>query len=233
MATGASTADLAVILVDARKGVLPQTRRHTRIVALIGIRHVLLAVNKMDLVGYRAGRVRRHRRRVRHVRRTRSESTNVTAIPISALEGDNVVGASSRRCPGTRADRARAPRDGRCRRPRRAGRSACRCSGSTGRTGIFAALPARRARHGAAGRSRSRAAVRRADARSTPSSRCDGDLDAGGAGRRRHADADRRSGRQPRRRARRAAAPPAVADQFEATLVWMGEHDLLPGRAYC
>ena len=50
MATGASTADLAVILVDARKGVLTQTRRHTRIVALMGIKHVLLAVNKMDLV---------------------------------------------------------------------------------------------------------------------------------------------------------------------------------------
>src|SRR5487761_2619371 len=52
MATGASTADLAVILVDARKGVLIQTRRHSRIVAMMGIRHVVLAVNKMDLVGY-------------------------------------------------------------------------------------------------------------------------------------------------------------------------------------
>src|SRR5574340_1122139 len=52
MATGASTADLAVILVDARKGVLPQTRRHSYIVSLLGIRHVVLAVNKMDAVGY-------------------------------------------------------------------------------------------------------------------------------------------------------------------------------------
>jgi bifunctional enzyme CysN/CysC len=52
MATGASTADLAVILIDARKGVLTQTRRHSRIVALMGIRHVLLAVNKMDLVDF-------------------------------------------------------------------------------------------------------------------------------------------------------------------------------------
>jgi bifunctional enzyme CysN/CysC len=52
MATGASTADLAVILVDARKGVLTQTRRHSYIVSLLGIRHVVLAVNKMDLVGY-------------------------------------------------------------------------------------------------------------------------------------------------------------------------------------
>ena len=52
MVTGASTADLAVILIDARKGVLTQTRRHSYLVALIGIRHVVLAVNKMDLVGY-------------------------------------------------------------------------------------------------------------------------------------------------------------------------------------
>ncbi len=52
MITGASTADVAVILVDARKGVLTQTRRHSYLVQLIGIRKVLLAVNKMDLVGY-------------------------------------------------------------------------------------------------------------------------------------------------------------------------------------
>src|SRR3974390_1778978 len=54
MATGASTADVAVILVDARKGVLTQTRRHSFIVAMLGIKHVALAVNKMDLVGYSA-----------------------------------------------------------------------------------------------------------------------------------------------------------------------------------
>ena len=52
MVTGASTADLAVILIDARKGVLTQTRRHSYLVRLLGIRHVVLAVNKMDLVGY-------------------------------------------------------------------------------------------------------------------------------------------------------------------------------------
>src|SRR5580692_2761977 len=54
MVTGASTADLAVILIDARKGVLTQTRRHSFLVSLIGIRHIVLAVNKMDLVGYDA-----------------------------------------------------------------------------------------------------------------------------------------------------------------------------------
>ena len=62
MVTGASTADLAVILIDARKGVLTQTRRHSYLVSLLGIRHVVLAVNKMDLVDYRAASLRRDRR---------------------------------------------------------------------------------------------------------------------------------------------------------------------------
>ncbi len=54
MATGASTADAAIVLVDARKGVLPQSRRHAYIATLLGVRHVIVAVNKMDLVGYDA-----------------------------------------------------------------------------------------------------------------------------------------------------------------------------------
>ena len=56
MATGASAADLAVVLIDARKGVITQTRRHSHILALLGVRHVVLAVNKMDLVGFDADR---------------------------------------------------------------------------------------------------------------------------------------------------------------------------------
>ncbi|MDQ6646126.1 MAG: GTP-binding protein, partial [Pseudomonadota bacterium] len=55
MATGASNAEVAVVLIDARKGILPQTRRHTYICGLLGIKHVVLAVNKMDLVGYDQG----------------------------------------------------------------------------------------------------------------------------------------------------------------------------------
>ena len=69
MATGASTADLAVILIDARKGVLTQTRRHSFIVSLLGIRRVVLAVNKMDLVGYDPGRLPADRSRIPAVRR--------------------------------------------------------------------------------------------------------------------------------------------------------------------
>ncbi len=64
MATGASTADLAIMLIDARNGVLPQSRRHAYIASLLGIPHFVVAVNKMDLVGLRRGRLRRHRARV-------------------------------------------------------------------------------------------------------------------------------------------------------------------------
>jgi bifunctional enzyme CysN/CysC len=90
MATGASTADLAVVLVDARKGLLTQTRRHSYIVSLLGIRHVLLAVNKMDLVEYGQQvfdeicvgyRELAHSLGIAHV----------TCIPVSALKGDNML----------------------------------------------------------------------------------------------------------------------------------------------
>ena len=69
MVTGASTADLAVILVDARKGVLVQTRRHSYLCHLLGIRNLVLAVNKMDLVGYDQATLRRDRRRLHRFRR--------------------------------------------------------------------------------------------------------------------------------------------------------------------
>jgi bifunctional enzyme CysN/CysC len=90
MATGASTADLAVILVDARKGVLPQTRRHTRIAAMLGIRHVLLAVNKMDLVGYEP-RVFDEIAEAYGPFAASCGVTSVRPIPISALDGDGLV----------------------------------------------------------------------------------------------------------------------------------------------
>jgi len=95
MATGASTADLAVILVDATKGILPQTRRHAFIASLFGIRNVLIAVNKMDLVEYREDvflDVERDFSRLAE----QLGITNVQCVPISALEGDNVVERSER-----------------------------------------------------------------------------------------------------------------------------------------
>lgn len=94
MVTGASTADLAVILIDARKGVLQQTRRHSYLVHLLGIRHVVLAVNKMDLVGYDQATFDSI------VADYRAFATSIgieqfTAIPISGFKGDNITALSA------------------------------------------------------------------------------------------------------------------------------------------
>jgi bifunctional enzyme CysN/CysC len=94
MVTGASTADVAIILIDARKGVLTQTRRHSYLVSLIGIRQVVLAINKMDLVDY-----------AQHVYNAIDEDyrafasqlglTDITTIPVSGLKGDNMAARST------------------------------------------------------------------------------------------------------------------------------------------
>ena len=89
MATGASTADLAVVLVDARKGVLTQTRRHTWICALLGVRQVVLAVNKMDLVGWDEGVFRAIRDEYEALAAPLGLDS-VHAVPVSALLGDNL-----------------------------------------------------------------------------------------------------------------------------------------------
>ncbi|CAN5294961.1 sulfate adenylyltransferase subunit CysN [soil metagenome] len=93
MITGASTADLAVILIDARKGVLTQTRRHSYLVSLIGIKKVVLAINKMDLVDYSQ---KEYDRIVAEYRAFAKQIglTDIQAIPLSALRGDNMTEAS-------------------------------------------------------------------------------------------------------------------------------------------
>ena len=93
MATGASTADLAVVLVDARKGLLAQTRRHSYIVSLLGLRQVVLAVNKMDLVGYDQAVFEAIAQGYRALA-AQLGIGQVQAIPLSALEGDNLLKAS-------------------------------------------------------------------------------------------------------------------------------------------
>lgn len=90
MAVGASFADLAVILIDAKQGVLVQTRRHARICALMGIRHFVFAVNKMDLVGYSEERFKEITGEIQELSRELSLA-DVTIIPVSATEGDNVT----------------------------------------------------------------------------------------------------------------------------------------------
>ena len=90
MATGASNADLAVVLVDARKGILPQTARHTRIAAVFGVRHVVLAVNKMDLVRWDRGMFEVIKAAYRDLA-DEIGLAGVEAIPVSALTGENLT----------------------------------------------------------------------------------------------------------------------------------------------
>nr|WP_199066952.1 sulfate adenylyltransferase subunit CysN [Chromobacterium sp. ASV5] len=90
MATGASTSNLAIILIDARRGVQTQTRRHSHIVSLLGIRHVIVAVNKMDLVGYDEAVFNRIRDEYLAFA-GQLDLPDVRFVPISALRGDNVV----------------------------------------------------------------------------------------------------------------------------------------------
>jgi sulfate adenylyltransferase large subunit len=89
MATGASTAQLAILLIDARKGLLPQTRRHAFILAMLGIKHLIIAVNKMDLVGYEEKTFNAIKNDFEKATSTLSFLSK-SFIPLSALEGDNL-----------------------------------------------------------------------------------------------------------------------------------------------
>ena len=119
MATGASNADLAIVLVDARKGLLTQTHRHSIIVSLLGVRHVVLAVNKIDLVDYSESVFRQIEADYRKFAETLG-FRSLIALPISARHGDNVSSLSARtpwysgpasaRLSGTRRSRRRSPK---------------------------------------------------------------------------------------------------------------------------
>lgn len=95
MATGASTCDLAVLLIDARKGMLNQTRRHSFIATLLGIRHLVVAVNKMDLVGYQACIFEKFKQDYLTFSQQLSKDLSITFVPLSALDGDNVAHKSA------------------------------------------------------------------------------------------------------------------------------------------
>ncbi len=96
MATGASTADLAILLIDARKGILTQTRRHSFIASSLGIRKLVLAINKMDLVDYAQDVYERIEQDFLDFAEELSAGIEIQAIPMSALEGDNITGASDK-----------------------------------------------------------------------------------------------------------------------------------------
>ncbi len=107
MATGASTAELAIILIDARKGILTQTRRHSFIVSLLGIRRVVVAINKMDLVGYSQEVFDKidadYRAFAAGLGAGGVAPFEIVSIPVSALKGDNIIERGTMPCPGTTA----------------------------------------------------------------------------------------------------------------------------------
>ena len=234
MATGASNADLAVILIDARQGVLTQTRRHSFIASLLGIRHVVLAVNKIDLVDFSEARFDEIRDDYAQAVARISAFASLTAIPLSARFGDNVIARSAAHALVRRAEPAGPSGDGRrrCRR-RRCSRSACRCSGSTGRTcdfrGYAGTIAAGSVRPGdrvtVAGvgpqlaRSRASSPWTAISTAPAPGSAVtltladEIDISRGDV-------------------LAAPGAPVAVADQFDAHLVWLTDQTLFPGRSY-
>ena len=230
MVTGASTADLAVLLVDARKGVLTQTRRHSYLAQLIGIRHFVLAVTKMDLVDFDQAAFDA----ITADYRAFAEKIGIAdwiAIPVSGLGGDN-VGERSDAMPWydgpsllEHLDTRAARRGRRCRQAA----AACRCSGSTGPTRISAASPARSRRERCVGRRTVRVLPSGRTTRIERIVTADGDLDEAVAGQSvtltfaDEVDCSRGDV------IAAADDPPEAADQFEATIVWMDEHELLPG----
>ena len=234
MATGASTADVAIVLVDARKGLLSQTRRHSYIVSLLGIRHVLLAVNKLDLVGYDQSVFDDIEAGYRELA-AKLGIPHVQAVPLSALKGDNLLQRSQatpwysgptvldylesveidRGAGNDKSDGLRMPVQW-VNRPNQNFRGfAGTIAAGTVRPGDdIVALPSGR-----------RSKVARIVT-------AGGDLDVATTGQavtltladeldisRGDVIAD-------------AHKPPQVADQFAAHLLWMGEHALLPGRSY-
>ncbi|MGU7816542.1 sulfate adenylyltransferase subunit CysN [Burkholderia sp. AW49-1] len=232
MITGASTADLAVILIDARKGVLTQTRRHSHLVALIGIRRVVLAINKMDLVDYDRAMFERIDADYRAFA-AELGLDEIVSIPMSALRGDNVI-ASSTRMPwyagpplmqhlDTLPLVERMTRDEPFRLPVQwVNRPHLNFRGYAGSIASGEVRVGERVRVLPSGRESRVASV------ITPA----GEADVARAGEAvtltlaDEIDISRGD------MIARADAPPEVADQFEATLVWMHDDPLLPGRPY-
>jgi bifunctional enzyme CysN/CysC len=231
MVTGASTADLAVILIDARKGVLTQTRRHSYLAALLGIRHIVVAVNKMDLVGYSREIFDKIERDFREFA-GQIKLEAITCIPVSAVVGDNVTTRSARTA--WYAGKSLLEHLETVEVPDPAAGAAFRMPVQwvnrpnpefRGFAGLIAG-----------------GAVRRGDSlRVLPSGRTttvarvftgEGEASVGLAGQSvtltlaDEIDVSRGDVLAS------AGAPPAVANQFEATIIWMHDEPLLQGRAY-
>ncbi|PZO91084.1 MAG: adenylyl-sulfate kinase [Sphingomonas sanxanigenens] len=232
MVTGASTADLAVILIDARKGVLTQTRRHSFLAHLIGIRHIVLAVNKMDLVDYDRAIFDRIRLQYRAFA-NEIGITDFRAIPVSGLGGDNIAAASAN-MPWydgptlvEHLETVPVDQDADAARPFRmavqwVNRPDLDFRGFAGLIDAGTVQPGDPVRILPSGRTSSVARIVSAD----------GDLPAARAGQSvtltlaDEVDCSRGDV------IAAAGDPPEAADQFEATIVWMSDEAMLPGRAY-
>ena len=231
MVTGASTADLAVILIDARKGVLTQTRRHSFLVHLLGITRVVLAVNKMDLVGYAQERFAAIVADYREFA-ARIGITDITAIPLSAVHGDNIIAAGGN-MPWYRGPTLMQHLEGvevgagLARRPFRlpvqwVNRPTADFRGFAGLIASGTVRPGDRVRVLPSGRESHVARIVMAG----------GDLASASAGQSVTLTLDSEIDVSRGDVLAAGDAPPQVADQFEATIVWLHEAPMLQGRAY-
>jgi bifunctional enzyme CysN/CysC len=232
MVTGASTADLAVLLVDARKGVLTQTRRHSYLAQLLGIRHFVVAVTKMDLVDFDQAAFDAITAEYR-VFADKIGIVDWTAIPVSGLGGDN-VGERSQRMPWYQGPSLLEHLD-------TVPLDAAADAQKPFRMPVQWVNRPDQSFRGFAGQIASGTVALGTDVRVLPLGRitriarivtADGDVDEAIAGQSvtvtfaDEVDCSRGDVIVA------AADPPEVADQFEAAIVWMDEHELIPGRGY-
>jgi bifunctional enzyme CysN/CysC len=231
MVTGASTADVAVILIDARKGVLTQTRRHSYIVSLLGIRHVALAINKMDLVGYSR---EVYERIVADYRAFAQQIglDDIVTLPLSALKGDNMLERSANMpwyegptlmgylesvevADEQRGKPFRLPVQW-VNRPNQdfRGFAGTIVSGTVRKGDAIRVLPSAR-------QSRVARIVTH-----------DGDLETAVAGQAVTLTLEDEVDVSRGDVIAAATSPPSVADQFQATIIWMHDEPMLPGRPY-
>jgi bifunctional enzyme CysN/CysC len=231
MVTGASTAELAVILIDARKGVLVQTRRHSFLVHLIGIPRIVLAVNKMDLVGYERAVFEEIVAQYREFA-ARLGLTDFTPIPLSAVYGDNIIKRSDKmpwysgpalleHLETVEVDARLAGRPFRLpvqwvNRPNAEfrGFAGLIASGSLRPGDLLRVLPSGR------------------ESRVVRIVTAAGDLEAATAGQSVTVTLDSEVDVSRGDVLAAADDPPQVADQFEATIVWLQEEPMLQGRTY-
>ncbi|RPF70978.1 sulfate adenylyltransferase subunit CysN [Aurantiacibacter spongiae] len=233
MVTGASTADLAVILIDARKGVLTQTKRHSFLAHLIGIRNIVLAVNKMDLVDYDQPTFEHI---VADYRSFASEIgiADFTPIPISGFRGDNITTAPSANTPWYEGPsliehletvelKSAAAQDASFRMPVQwVNRPNLDFRGFSGLIAAGTVKPGDAVRIVPSGKTSTVARIVTAD----------GDLDEAVAGQAVTLTLDDEVDCSRGSVVAAKDDPPERADQFEANIVWMSDEDLIPGRGY-